>query len=52
MDNHTVWNEKSEQLLKYFYDDLKICNWSTIAKEISSRMEANYSEDACRNRFV
>lgn len=50
ISENNFWSQESDELLKYFYQDLQIFNWSLISKEISQRMRVQTTADQCRNR--
>jgi hypothetical protein len=45
-----IWNEESDNVLKYLYEDMKIFNWQLISTELTSKLGLNVDANACRVR--
>lgn len=52
MIEQSLWNEQSDNMLKYLHEDLKIFNWNLISKELSQRMGLHTDPAACRIRYI
>lgn len=45
-----IWNDESDNVIKYLYEDMKIFNWQLISTELTSKLGLNVDSNACRIR--